>query len=194
MPPPASESAAKLRDLERRVVQLKEQVFRSKARLNLLRETVMHGSIGSARASIRHVNQMGAAFKLVRVVYGVDGQIVFSRFDDTGELDESKEFEVFQGAIVPGNHTLTVVLTFVGNDYGALTYMKGYKYTVRASQTFLAGENRLADIQVVAFERGGMTTAFKDKPAIDIKVRTDPSAGPGRPQPAERASGAPPAR
>src|SRR6185369_4505141 len=49
-----SESSAKIKDLDRRVVQLREQVFRSKARLNLLRETVMHGAIGTSKAVIRH--------------------------------------------------------------------------------------------------------------------------------------------
>src|SRR3954465_7246922 len=35
----------RLHDLERRVNELKEQIFRSKARLNLLKETVLHGVI-----------------------------------------------------------------------------------------------------------------------------------------------------
>jgi hypothetical protein len=146
----------------------------------------MHGTIGTARAVIKHVNQMGGSFKLVRVSYGIDGQMIFSRFDDSGELDETKEFEVFSGAIVPGNHTVTVVLVFVGNDYGALTYMKGYKYTVRSSYTFLAGENRLSEITVLAFERGNMTTPFKDKPAIDFRLRAELEKQPG--------AAAPPAR
>src|SRR5262245_27414347 len=48
----------RLRDLERRVDELKEQVFRSKARLNLLKETVLHGAIGGARATILYRNEM----------------------------------------------------------------------------------------------------------------------------------------
>ncbi len=82
-----SESSAKIKDLERRVVQLREQVFRSKARLNLLRETVMHGAIGTSKAVIRHENTMGSSFKLVRVAYAIDGQMLLSRYDDSGELD-----------------------------------------------------------------------------------------------------------
>ena len=173
-----SESSAKIKDLERRVVQLREQVFRSKARLNLLRETVMHGAIGTSKAVIRHENTMGSSFKLVRVAYAIDGQMLLSRYDDSGELDDTKQFEVFSGAIVPGSHTVTAVLQFVGNDYGALSYMKGYKYTVRASHTFIAGESRTSQVTVVAFERGGMTTAFKDKPAIEFKVRSEAEHAP----------------
>ncbi len=166
------------------MVQLREQVFRSKARLNLLRETVMHGAIGTSKALIRHENLMGSAFKLVRVAYAIDGQMVLSRSDDGGELDDSRQFEVFSGAIVPGSHTVTAVLQFVGNDFGALSYMKGYKYTVRGSHTFVAGENRTSQVTVVAFERGGMTTAFQDKPAIEFKVRSEADHAPAaRPAP-----------
>src|SRR5882757_4767880 len=49
----------RLHDLERRVNELKEQIFRSKARLNLLKETVLHGVIAGARAAITHRNEMG---------------------------------------------------------------------------------------------------------------------------------------
>src|SRR6185503_13513576 len=42
----------KLRSLEKNVNELKEQIFRTKARLNLLKETVLGGSIGASRAII----------------------------------------------------------------------------------------------------------------------------------------------
>jgi hypothetical protein len=45
---------------------LKEQVFRVKARLNLLKETVLGGVIGASRCVIRHKNEMGNQFRLSR--------------------------------------------------------------------------------------------------------------------------------
>ncbi len=71
VPPSAAEaqqiqaSAAynvKVRDLERKVNELKEQVFRSKARLNLLKETVLHGVIAGARSAIVFKNEMGGMY------------------------------------------------------------------------------------------------------------------------------------
>jgi len=44
----------RLRALERNVNDLKEQVFRTRARLNLLKETVLGGVIGASRCVIKH--------------------------------------------------------------------------------------------------------------------------------------------
>src|SRR6185436_12666944 len=52
-----SEHAIKLRGLEERVNDLKERIFRSKARLILLRETVLNGVISGAKAVIVHRNE-----------------------------------------------------------------------------------------------------------------------------------------
>jgi hypothetical protein len=49
----------RLRSLEKNVNELKEQIFRTKARLNLLKETVLGGVIGASRAIIHHKNEMG---------------------------------------------------------------------------------------------------------------------------------------
>ena len=52
--------AVRLNELERKVNELKESIFRSKARLNLLKETVLHGVIGGSRAIVLHRNEMGS--------------------------------------------------------------------------------------------------------------------------------------
>ena len=73
----------RLRYLERSVSELKEQVFRTKARLQLLKETVLGGVIGASQALIKHRNEMGSSFRLVKVVYALDG--VRRRVSVTGE-------------------------------------------------------------------------------------------------------------
>src|SRR5262245_27092984 len=52
----------RLRSLEKNVNELKEQIFRTKARLNLLKETELGGVIGASRAVIHHKNEMGSSF------------------------------------------------------------------------------------------------------------------------------------
>ena len=69
----------RLHDLERRVNELKEQIFRSKARLNLLKETVLHGVIAGARAVITHRNEMGSMYTPIRYVYALDGAEIYSK-------------------------------------------------------------------------------------------------------------------
>ena len=179
-PAPGTDAAnnVRLHDLERKVDELKEQIFRSKARLNLLKETVLGGVIGGSRAIIKHHNAMGSAFRLVKVIYAIDGAQVFTKTDDSGRLDEAKDFEIFNGAIVPGSHTISVFLEYQGNGYGVFSYLKGYHFKVRSSHTFSAAEGRLTEITINAYEKGNLTTALQDRPAVDYKV----SVGTDRPQ------------
>ena len=123
--------AVRLRDLEQRINELKEQIFRSKARLSLLAETVLEGVVGGGQAVIIHENRMSQSYKLVRVVYALDGAPIFTKADEEGSLGEQQEFEVYNGSIVPGEHTLTVNLEYRGHGYGVFAYLKGYRFKVR---------------------------------------------------------------
>lgn len=174
--PDALRSAAddvKLRQLEAEVNALKEKVFRSKARLLLLRETVLNGSITGAKARIVHRNEMGNAFTLERISYSLDGEPVFNRDADAGGLDAS-EIELFNGSIVPGNHNLSVMMVFRGSG-GLFSYMKGYVFRIKSSYAFTTEEGKLTTVKVVGYEKGGLTTDLKDRPAIryDVEVRQD---------------------
>jgi hypothetical protein len=181
-PPPPTDAATaaqtnangsytvRLHDLERRVNELKEQIFRSKARLNLLKETVLHGVIAGARAVITHRNEMGSMYTPVRYVYALDGQEIYSKTDESGKLGDQKEIEVFNGSITPGNHTLSVQMVYQGNGYGVFSYLKGYKFIAKSSRTFTAPEGKQLQLKVVGFEKGNpVTTDPKDRPAVDFR-------------------------
>lgn len=171
-PTPGGEPAPtniRLRSLEQRVDALKEQAWRVKARVGMLKEAVLGGGIG-ARATISHQNKMGGSFRLARVIYALDGQQIFSRIDeDTTKLNDLKSIEVFAGPIAPGNHTISVLLEYTGNGYGVFSYLKQYKFTVRSSHTFTASEGKETQINVEGYEKGGVTAQLKDRPAIDFK-------------------------
>jgi hypothetical protein len=161
----------RLHDLERRVGELKEQVFRSKARLNLLKETVLHGVIAGAHAVIIGRNEMGGMFTPIKYVYALDGQEIFAKADDSGHLADQQEFEIFNGSIVPGNHTLSVTMVYQGNGYGVFSYLKGYKFNVQGANTFNAAEGKQIQIKVVGYEKGNpVTTDLKDRPAVEFKT------------------------
>ena len=141
--------AVRLRDLEQRINELKEQIFRSKARLSLLAETVLEGVVGGGQAVILHENRMSQSYKLVRVVYALDGAPIFTKADEEGGLGEQQEFEVYNGSIVPGEHTLTVNLEYRGHGYGVFAYLKGYRFKVRSTYTFAVPEGRVSTVHVV---------------------------------------------
>jgi hypothetical protein len=179
--PPADQGnyTIRMKSLERNVNELKEQVFRTKARLSQLKETVLGGVIGASRGVIRFRNEMGNSFRLVQAVYALDGVQIYSKSDDSGQLGEMKEFDIYNGAIQPGSHTLTAQLRYRGNGFGVFSYLKGYTWNVRSSQTFVAGEGKATIVTVVGYEKGGMTTSMEDKPAIEFRVNVMAPEGTG---------------
>jgi hypothetical protein len=178
-PGDGSASAVRLKALERSVNDLKEQVFRTRARLNLLKETVLGGVIGASRCVIKHKNDMGATFRLIKVVYALDGVQIVNRVDDTGHLADMPEFDVYNGAIQPGNHTLSVQLVYQGSGFGVFSYLKGYKFKASASNTFIAADGKATVVTVVGYEKGGITTSMEDKPAIEFKTNLVAPEGTG---------------
>ena len=158
--------AVRLRDLEQRINELKEQIFRSKARLSLLAETVLSGVVAGAQAVIVHENQMSNSYRLVKAVYALDGAPIFNKADEEGGLGEREAFDVYNGSIVPGEHTLTVNLEYRGHGYGIFSYLKGYRFKVRSNYAFTAPEGRRATIRVVGYEKGGPTAPLEERPAV----------------------------
>ena len=176
---PAAESAqtadeaftTRVKTLEEQVVDLKEKIFRTKARLLLLQETVLGGDLSSgARAVIFHRNEMGAQFILESVAYALDGAPIFTKVDAGGDLDKREEFEIFNGRIVPGNHQIAVRMVYRGHGYGIFSYLEGYKFKLQSNQTFNAEAGKVTTVKVVGFEKGGITSDIKDKPAIRYDI------------------------
>ncbi len=166
VPVDAGTYGVRLRDLEQRINELKEQIFRSKARLSLLAETVLQGVVAGSQARIVHENKMGSSYKLVKVVYALDGAPIFNKADEEGSLGDREEFDVYNGSIVPGEHTLTVKLEYRGHGFGIFSYLKGYRFKVSSSHTFTAPEGKAATLRVVGYEKGGPTAPLEDRPAI----------------------------
>lgn len=153
----------RLRDLEQRINELKEEIFRSKARLSLLAESVLGNVVGGSRAQITHQNEMGSTYRLVNVVYTLDGAPILTRSDDNGSLAEQRELRVYAGQVGSGDHNLGVSLEYLG---AGLPYMKGYRFRVRSTQSFSVPEGKAIQIRVVGYERGGALEPPESRPAI----------------------------
>ncbi len=170
-PPPAvtadEEYRLRMKQLESSVAELKEQIFRSKAKLTLLTEQVQGGSGAGSRIVITHKNQMGGNFLLVEVDYFLDGTPLWQEVDDSGaKLTPKKEYPLWDGNIVEGAHTLTVELKYKGNGTGAFQYLAGYQWKLKDAITFTAEAGKQVTIDVVAFEQGGFTTEMTERPKI----------------------------
>ena len=163
----------KVRTLEERVSDLKEKIFRTKARLMNLQEMVIGGDITTgAKAILVHRNEMGSSFYLESAAYALDGAPIYTKVDVDGDLEKREEFEIFNGRVVPGNHQVSVQLIFRGHGYGVFSYLEGYRFKVQSSYTFSAEPGKVNTIKVVGFEKGGITAELKDRPAVRYDVDT----------------------
>ncbi len=165
--------AVKLRDLEQRVDELKDQIRRSHTRLALLSDTIIGGGAAGSRAEVEFKNEMSSAFLLTRALFVIDGQIQYNRSDDSGALADQKDIPIYTGSVPPGDHTIQVALTFQGNGYGVFSYLRGYKFEVKSSHSFTAIEGKALTVSATAYEKGGVTTPLEQRPTIDWHEKID---------------------
>jgi hypothetical protein len=169
--------AVRLRDLEQRVDELKDQIRRSHTRLALLSDTIMGGGAAGSRSEVEFKNEMSSAFQLARALFVIDGQVQYNRQDDSGALGDQKEIPIYSGSVPPGDHTIQVALTFQGNGYGVFSYLRGYKFEVKSSHAFTAVEGKSISVIATAFEKGGVTTPLEQRPAIEWQEKLLPLGG-----------------
>jgi len=199
-PPPATSTGpapidgstyvVRLRDLEQHIDELKEQIRRSHTRLALLSDTILSGGAGGARAEISFRNDLSSAFRLTGALFVLDGAVQYNKQDESDDsaLANQKDIPIFIGSIPPGDHTVQIVLQLRGNGYGVFSYLKGYKFKVPSSHSFTITEGKTLKLDVIAWEKGDVTTDLTDRPAIRFteNVRsgvasTDSSPGAGAP-------------
>jgi hypothetical protein len=158
--------AVRLRDLEQRIDELKEQIRRSHTRLSLLSDTILSGGGAGSRSSIRFQNELSSAFRVTRVLVVLDGAVQYNKTDQSGALAEQAEIPIFNGSVPPGDHTLQVLVNLQGNGYGVFSYLRGYRFEVRSSHSFTAVEGKTINLQAIAYEKGGVTTPLEERPAV----------------------------
>ena len=173
---------ARIDGLQTDVDDLKERIFRSKARLSVLKETVLHGVLAGSRVIILHRNLMGSQYRLTKIAVILDGAQIYARTDDSGALDSEDEVPVLDGNIVPGPHTITVELTYQGQGFGVFSYLNGYTFEARSSYNFTAPENGALRLLSVGFEKGNLTTEMRDRPKIDWQETPLDASGKPLPQ------------
>jgi hypothetical protein len=188
----------RLRDLEQRIDELKEQIRRSHTRLSLLSDTILSGGVGGARAEITFKNDLSSAFRVTGATFVLDGAVQYNKTDESenSALAAQKEIPVFSGSIPPGDHTLQIVLRLRGHGYGVFSYLRGYKFQVPSSHTFTITEGKTLKLDVVAWEKGDVTTALEQRPSIRFVenlragVSGDGASGAGAPAASKAATGA----
>jgi hypothetical protein len=182
--------AVRLRDLEQRVDELKDQIRRSHTRLALLSDTILSEGAAGSRAEVEFKDEMSSAYLLTQALFVIDSQVQYNKQDDSGALADQKDIPIYTGSVPPGDHTISVSLTFQGNGYGVFSYLRGYKFTIKSSHSFTAVEGKVLTVTATAYEEGGVTTPLEQRPKIQWHESLKPfTAGAGV---AAAAPGAPP--
>lgn len=162
-----------LKTVESQVDDLKERVFRSKARLLLLEEKVIRGVVSGAKAVLRHVNNLGPAYELESITYYFDGNPIYQKtaVGTQGGLGREKKIELFEANIPPGNHTISVTGVLRGKGSGLFAYLSDYTFQFSSSYSFLAEDGTTTRLDSVIYKKGGALADFIEGPAVDFRFR-----------------------
>ncbi len=171
-PMDGSTHTVKLQDVRTRTDEVKAELRRIHSQLAGISDQVFRTESGatgfSGRGEIRFKNEMSGAYRLVHVTVLMDGKPLYEKEGDTlASLPETgKDLPVFTGALVTGDHILTLQLTFKGNGYGVF-YLEGYTFNVKSTHAITVGGTGPVNIVVVSYEKGDMTTPLELRPAVE---------------------------
>jgi hypothetical protein len=162
--------SAEVKETEEKVSDLKERVFRSKARLLLLKEALVGGAFGSSKAVLIHRSDMGKALRLQRASYSLDNIPIFNKVDVEGSLNKSKQFEIFNQPLAPGPHNLSVYLEYRGEGFGVFDYLNKYTFKIKSSFTFQVEDGKITEVKAIAYEKGGPLVKLEDRPTVRFEA------------------------
>lgn len=180
-----AEFQIRLRELEQRVEELKEQIRQSHARLSLLSDTILAGGQGGGRVNIRFENELSAAWHIIEITVVFDGAVQYKKSDESGALSAQKSTPIFSGAVPAGDHTLQVLIKLRGHGFGVFSYLRGIEANVRHDHSFSLTQGQDIEVIAVAWESGGPTTPAEKRPDVrfhDVlhKASDQKASGPAR--------------
>lgn len=160
----------RIRELETKIDDLKEKVFRSKSRVVLLEETLLGANATGSKAIIVYKSELGRVFKLRRVLVAMDGNRIYNAQDKEGSLADKETIELYNDNISPGTHRLTMEMQYQGSGYNVFHYMEGYDFRLPETCIFAVEVGKVTVVEVIAFEAGGVTTSVENRPDLRCEV------------------------
>ena len=145
----------RVKELETRIDDLKDQVFRSKSRIVLLKETLLGNKLAGSKALVAYKNDIGKAFRLRRMTYVLDGNVLRNELDSDGSLSDKETINVFEGPLGPGTHNLVVQLEWQGR--GRAFAMDNYTMKLEKACRFTVDEGMATVLDVTVYKEGGAT-------------------------------------
>lgn len=168
---------ALLEQFDARIDDIERKLAVAQSKVDVLRDTVLTDQVGATNVVILHSNQIGSAFVLQKATYVLDGGVIFNKEDRGGSLDSQKEFELFNGALTPGDHEIVVQMVYGASTLGLFTYLKGYKFKVDSKWHFAVVDGKQTKLSVVTFVKPDITQSTNEKIAVryDLEVSSAPA-------------------
>jgi len=157
------------------VDRIKDQVLNRKTQLKLLRSILKEEEIETSYPSmdIKFTNEMSDRYRLHSLIYYIDGVRTYSFLAEEGSegrKEASKNAGKYSTTVAPGRHSVRIVAFYLGQDSGVFSYLSDYKVRTEALGDFQVNKGSDQKIEIVAFEKGGVLTDFKERPGLKIKV------------------------
>jgi len=161
---------AQLLDVQRRINDLRHLIRGSHTRLALIHDQVTDDLRAVARLSVRLEDQLGAFFRLRKVVVLLDG-VVQLRAEGRRLVDRSR-LPVFDGMVSRAAHTVQVLAQIQGHGHGVFSYLKAYRFELRASHSLTVTADKSTHLRLVVRDREDPLLPFEERPALRFIQRT----------------------
>jgi len=101
--------------------------------------------------------------------------------DETGNLSDQEEIQLYESIITPGDHTVSVEIEYRGYGHGIFSYLQGYRFRVNSSHTITIAGGKEVVIEGIGFEQGDPLTAIEERPTIRFteQIRDLAATSPG---------------
>ena len=172
---------ALLTSFHSRIDEIEGRIAVSEGLVATLKENALGSVIARTYAVIEHRNEMGSGFELESAVYTLDGGTIFTKENVDGTLDAQRAFELYNGPITPGQHTIEVSLLFRGKSAGVFTYLEGYKYKINSKYALDVPEGKSTRLAIVAYERDDITMETEDR--LSVRYDVEIGSGPKKAEP-----------
>jgi hypothetical protein len=139
----------------------------------LIKERLLNNVIAESKLLLRHRNNLSDSFVVEEIIYYLDDNKIYFGDARTGDLENAKIFNAYDGNVVPGHHELAVECVLAGNS-SLFPYMDEFRFRIRSSYTFFAPRGRISILQPTFFERGGLLRDFRDRPAVKYELKQYP--------------------
>jgi hypothetical protein len=149
-------------------------------------ERVVAPPVDGVPASVDVRADVGRRFRLREAVLMIDGKEVARRSAAQGDelarsfrLWPTEQASYGAGLLRPGDHALTVRLSYDGRALGPFEYLSQYEIRTEARVAFgVSGDGRPAALQVVARERPSSRAPLPAEPVLSVEPQPGSGAFP----------------